>query len=67
MTGKKPAKGEVYLEYVIIGHMVKVSAVDALSGDEVSIAAPRDTPRSELDRIAIAKLRYVQNKSKSAR
>ena len=67
MRGKRPGKGEVYLEYVAIGHMMKVSAVDAATGDEVSIAAPRDTPRSELDRVAIAKLRYVQNKKKSAR
>jgi hypothetical protein len=63
----KPRKGEVYLEFVPIGHMVKVSAVDAVTGEEVSIAGPRNAPRAELERTALAKLRYVQSKKKSAR
>ncbi len=67
MSKDGPRQGEVYLEFIPLGNMVKVNAVDARTGEEVSIAGPRDAPRSELERTALAKLRYVQNKKKSSR
>ena len=67
MSRDRPRQGEVYLEFIPLGNMVKVNAVDARTGEEVSIAGPRDAPRAELERTAVAKLRYVQNKKKSSR
>ncbi|HHK74735.1 MAG TPA: hypothetical protein ENJ57_06185, partial [Rhizobiales bacterium] len=60
-------RGEVYLEFVPLGNMVKVSAVDATTGEEVSIAGPRNASRAELERTALAKLRYVQRKNRTER
>lgn len=47
---------QVYFEHVAIGASVKVSAIDAESGIEVSIAGPRTTSQKELERIALQKL-----------
>ncbi len=48
---------EVYLEFFTLGRQVKVSAVDAATGIEISIFGPLNTSQSELERIAVAKLR----------
>lgn len=64
MNRKKARPGEIYLEFTQIGNMVRVNAVDAVSGVEVSIAGPRSTPQAELERTAVAKLKYVLNKQK---
>ena len=50
---------EVLLEFYRIGNSVKVSAVDPVTKVEVSIVGPASAPRSELERAAIQKLRYV--------
>lgn len=54
------AGGEVYLEFVVVGEAVKVIAVDASSGTEVSIMGSIHASKAELERVAIDKLRYVQ-------
>jgi hypothetical protein len=48
--------GEVYFEHITIGRAVKVSAIHAASGTEVSISGPRATSQHELERIALQKL-----------
>lgn len=47
---------QVYFEHVVIGTTVKVSAIDAETGIEVSIAGPRATSQKELERVALQKL-----------
>jgi hypothetical protein len=50
------AGGEIYFEFTAIGRNVKVSAIDAASGTEVSIMGPVTAPRTALQRLALQKL-----------
>ena len=52
-----PADHEVYFEFTVIGSVVKVAAIDSLTATEVSITGPAHAPRSELQRIALQKLK----------
>lgn len=47
---------EVLIEFIEIGTSVRVAAIDAATGEEVVIQAGRKTPRSEMERVALAKL-----------
>ena len=47
---------EVYFEFVAIGHSVKVTAIHAVSGVEVSVLGPASAARSDLERLALQKL-----------
>jgi hypothetical protein len=47
---------EVYFEFIAIGHSVKVTAIHATSGTEVSVIGPASAARSDLERLAIQKL-----------
>ncbi|WP_421865838.1 DUF6898 family protein [Parvibaculum sp.] len=57
---------EVIFEYIPIGSSVKVTAVDVSTGLEVSVVGPSVAARSELERVAIRKLRYMLDKQKGA-
>jgi hypothetical protein len=48
---------EVYFEFIAIGHQVKVTAVDAATGVEVSAVGPARAAIADLERLALAKLR----------
>ncbi|WP_430512683.1 DUF6898 family protein [Pannonibacter phragmitetus] len=50
------AKGEVYLEFVPIGRQVKVVAIDAATGVEVSVIGPVNAAQSDLQALALRKL-----------
>jgi hypothetical protein len=52
-----PQRGEVYFEFVVIGHSVKVSAIDAATGTEVSVMGPATASQADLQRLALQKLR----------
>ncbi|MFZ4125641.1 MAG: DUF6898 family protein [Rickettsiales bacterium] len=52
---------EVAFEFVRIGNYVKVSAIDMVSGKEVSIVGDPKAGEAELKRIALAKLKKIQN------
>jgi hypothetical protein len=52
-----PGLGEVYLELTSIGGSLKVSAIHVATGTEVSAVAPANTARSDLQRLAIGKLK----------
>jgi hypothetical protein len=56
MTGTDDAGREVFFEFTTIGRTVKVSAVDAATGIEVSVAGPASASQSELQRVALQKL-----------
>ena len=47
---------EIYFEFVAIGRHVKVSAIDAATGTEVSVMGPATASRADLQRLALQKL-----------
>ena len=47
---------DVYFEFVAIGHSVKITAIHAASGVEVSVTGPASAARSDLERLALQKL-----------
>jgi hypothetical protein len=49
--------GEVLFEFTVIGRSVKVSAIDAATGVEVSVVAPATAARADLQRLALQKLK----------
>ena len=48
--------GEIYFEFTAIGRNVKVAAIHAASGTEVSVMGPASAARSDLERLALQKL-----------
>jgi hypothetical protein len=59
MTGTKdgtPAGG-VYFEFTPIGASVKVAAIDAATGMEVSVVGPARASRADLQQLALQKLK----------
>ncbi|MDG1417463.1 MAG: hypothetical protein P8P99_06655 [Maricaulis sp.] len=50
--------GQTYLEITVIGNSVRVAAIDAATGEEVIFQAPRNTPRPDLEKLAIQKLSW---------
>ena len=49
--------GEVFFEFIAVGPQVKVTAIDADSGTEVSIIGPAAASHADLEKLALAKLR----------
>ena len=54
---------EVILEFIVCGNYVKVSAVDPVSGTEVSIVGDRNAEQSYLESVAKKKLAMVLKKN----
>jgi hypothetical protein len=48
---------EVYFEFTQLGTSVKVAAIDAVTGVEVTVIGPATAAPSHLQRLALAKLR----------
>ena len=48
---------EVYFEFISIGSVVKVVVIDAATGTEVSVMGPASAAQSDLERLALGKLR----------
>ena len=57
-------KGEVLFEFTRIGVQMRVSAIDPVTGTEVVIVAPATAPRSQMQQIAMAKLKRKLEASK---
>jgi hypothetical protein len=49
--------GGVYFEFTPIGTSVKVAAIDAATGTEVSVVAPAGAAQADLQRLALQKLK----------
>ena len=60
------AGGEYLLEFRRIGKYVKVSVLDPVTAEEVSIVGDAAASQEELTRIAVRKLEYVLNKKAAA-
>ena len=48
---------DVYFEFTAIGAVVKVVAIDATTGTEVSVMGPASAAQSDLEQLAVAKLK----------
>lgn len=48
--------GEIYIEYKQVGQAMKVIAIDAATGTEVTIMGPASAAQTDLQRIAVRKL-----------
>ncbi|MEJ0025813.1 MAG: hypothetical protein WDN01_07285 [Rhizomicrobium sp.] len=57
-----PENGDVYVEFVVQGAFVKVTAIDSRTGVEASVMGPAGASRAALSDAAMRKLRYVQQK-----
>lgn len=57
MTG--PSDKGYFVEFVQIGNSVKVSAVDPVTGVEVSIVGSPSASKAQLTQVAVSKLKYV--------
>lgn len=58
----QPRPGETYLEIVEVGGSLRVAAADATTGEEVVFQAPKTASRAELERLALAKLKWKLDK-----
>lgn len=48
---------EVLFEFTAIGAVMKVAAIDAATGIEVTVMGPSHASRADLQKLALAKLR----------
>ena len=53
----KPDHHEVYFEFVAIGNVVKVTAIDGQTGIEVSAMGPTSASQADLQQLALQKLK----------
>jgi hypothetical protein len=51
------APREVYFEFIGIGTTVKVVAIDAATGTEVTVMGPASAAQADLERLALQKLK----------
>ncbi len=56
------ARGEVLVEFVQQGNVVKVTAIETASGTEAVIVGPANAPQSALKAAALQKLNYILKK-----
>ena len=59
---KKVSLGTVYFEFLRMGNVVKVSAIDPKTGTEVCIVGNPKAGQETLKRVAARKLEYVMKK-----
>ena len=55
--GRDALPGEVYFEFTPIGASVKVVAIDAATGTEISVVGPARASQADLQRLALQKLK----------
>jgi hypothetical protein len=55
-TGAAASNG-VYFEFTPVGSVVKVVAIDAATGTEVSVIGPASAAQADLQRLALQKLK----------
>jgi len=53
---------EIYVEFVVMGNTVKVTAIDSESGLEASVIGPAGAPRAAMAEAARRKLEYLEKK-----
>ncbi len=58
---------EYLIEFKQVGNSIKVTAIDPVSGTEVSIVGDPKASQDELSRVAVDKLLYVLKKQRNDR
>ena len=58
---------EIYVEIQPFGNSARVAAVDAATGEEVVFQVPVKTTRLEIDRLALAKLKWKLARTAAAK
>ena len=53
---------EIFVEFVVLGNTVKVTAIDPDTGLEVSVVGPANAPRNVMAEAARKKLEYMTKK-----
>lgn len=53
---------EIYVEFVVMGNTVKVTAIDSETGLEASVVGPANAPQAALADAARRKLEYLEKK-----
>ena len=53
----EPEEREVYFEFIAVGNAVKVTAIDSLTGIEVSAMGPVNAAQMDLKQLALQKLK----------
>jgi hypothetical protein len=53
---------DVLIEIVTLGTFAKVTAIDSVTGTEVSVTGPSSASRASLEAAAISKLQFVLKK-----
>jgi hypothetical protein len=61
MTGRR----EILFEFTAVGAVMKVAAIDAETGIEVTVMGPVHATRADLQKLALAKLRRRLEASES--
>ncbi|MBS0472045.1 MAG: hypothetical protein JSR60_13305 [Proteobacteria bacterium] len=56
------AGGEIYVEFLVQGSYVRVTAIDPTTGCEAVIMGPAGASRAALSDAAIRKLKYIVEK-----
>ncbi len=64
MATTPTGSSEIFVEFVVQGTVVKVTAIDSKSGTEASIMGPANASRAALQDAAIRKLDYVLKKQR---
>jgi hypothetical protein len=54
--------GEIFVEFVVQGGFVKVTAIDPASGTEAVTMGPAGAPRAALSDAAVRKLKFMLQK-----
>ncbi|UJW85816.1 serine hydroxymethyltransferase [Devosia sp. SL43] len=50
-------QGEIYFEFVQVGRLMRVAAIDADTGIEVIVVTPVSATKLQMQQVALAKLR----------
>jgi hypothetical protein len=61
----EPGEREVYFEFTAIGNTVKVTAIDSLTGIEVSAMGPVNASQADLQQLALQKLKMRLKREES--
>lgn len=56
-------KGDILIEFVMQGRVVKATAIDSATGTEASVVGPVQAGREVLAQAATRKLKYVLQKN----
>jgi hypothetical protein len=56
--------GEIYVEFIVQGNVVKATAIDSATGTEASVVGPASASQTVMAEAARRKLEYVMKKSK---